>query len=77
MATVARRICDSCGSDEKVEELIVVFAYGKARPWGVDCCAKCYQSRFADLIPKGRNPTRSNIRPQHKFVKTNINQECL
>lgn len=77
MGTVERSFCDLCRSEDKVESMIVVRGYGKRAPWEIDICQKCYDQRLGDMRPKARRPAISNIRPQHRLVKTEITEDNL
>ena len=77
MADVTNKICDACGGNKEVDTLMVVYHYGTDRPWEVDVCQKCYDTRFADLLPKSRPSMRANTRPQYRLVKTEIGPENL
>lgn len=72
MAEITSKICDSCGGAKDVDTLMVVYHYGKERPWEVDMCQACYDKRFADVLPKSRGSMRANTRPQYRLVKTEI-----
>lgn len=77
MAEITSRMCDSCGSTDTVDTLMVVYHYGTDRPWEVDMCQPCYDTRFADLLKKSRTSMRANTRPQYRLVKTEIGPENL
>jgi hypothetical protein len=77
VAEVTSKVCDACGSKDSVDTLMVVYHYGTDRPWEVDMCQKCYDTRFADLIAKSRPGMRVNTRPQYRLVKTSISPENL
>ena len=72
MAEVTSKICDACGGTKNIDTLMVVYHYGKDRPWEVDMCEDCYATRFADLLPKARPSMRATTRPQYRLVKTDI-----
>lgn len=77
MAEVTTKLCDACESPKDVDTMMVVYHYGKQRPWEVDICQKCYDTRFKDLLPKSRNSMKVNTRPQYRLVKTQIGPENL
>lgn len=74
MATYAVTKCDLCMSDSNVRLLTVSF--GK-KVWEADLCEKCYGEQLGDLAYKGRRPTKSNIKPPHKFKITELVPENL
>jgi hypothetical protein len=67
MATLPRIVCDICRSDRDVSLLTVVLE-GR-RPWEADICTACYEDVLGPLSRKGRNASKSNVRPQHKMEK--------
>ncbi len=77
MATVPKKVCDLCRSDRDIEECVVVYRYGKSRPWGVDLCQACYDQRMGDLIKLSHTVKRANIRPQYKMVESVLTPEQL
>lgn len=70
MATVAKKICDLCRSDQDVDECIIVYRFELGRPWAIDLCGKCYGKKFGDLEAKAHPVKRGNIRPQHRMKET-------
>ena len=77
MATYHVVRCDICGKEEGVAPVTVVPEFKKMRPWEVDMCQACYESRFGDLVAKSRRAGRSMVRPQHRMVKTEITEANL
>jgi hypothetical protein len=69
--------CDVCGTEDQVAAVTVVAEFKAARPWEVDMCQRCYESRFGDLVAKSRRAGRSMVRPQHRMVKTEITEANL
>ena len=77
VATVSQVVCDACGSTEKVSTLTVVYQFGNSKPWEIDMCDSCYQSRLGDVRERGRRARISNTRPQARIVKTEIKESNL
>lgn len=77
MATVAKKICDRCNSDEQVGEVVVVREYGTTLPYGIDLCGGCYDAVFAGVEAKGHKVKRANIRPQSRMTETTLTPEQL
>lgn len=75
--TVVVRICDKCKGTEDVTDLTVVYGYGTNKPWEVDLCGKCYRQVLGGLEAKSRPPEIKNVRPQHRFKKTDISEDVL
>lgn len=74
MAVTSLRVCDVCGTTEHVN--ILTGVYGK-KPFEVDLCTTCYEHCSEDFAKKIRRPTRSTIKPQHRFAKTSISKTNL
>lgn len=77
MATVARKVCDSCRSEENVDECIVSYHFEEGKPWAVDLCERCFLKRLGDLVGKSHSVKRSNLRPQYRMVETKITEKQL
>ena len=58
MAKVTETVCDLDGSRVDVTQVRVKHG----AEWEIDVCAKCYQSRFADLEKLGHRPIRRSRR---------------
>lgn len=69
MAVTQVRTCDICSSNKNVQ--ILTGVYGK-RPFEVDLCADCWDTTRAPFDRSIRRPTRSTIKPQHRFHKTDL-----
>lgn len=74
MAVKQLRYCDLCQTDEGVE--IMVVAYGKDA-WEVDLCASCFEEQTERYERSKRRTTRSTIKPQHRFKKTEVKKVNL
>lgn len=70
VATVAKRVCDQCRTDEGVDEVVIVKKWGKTVPYGVDLCGDCYTTIFALLEKKGHPVKQSNVRPPTRLKET-------
>lgn len=77
MATVPRKVCDLCRTDQDVDECMIVYQYQKSRPWAVDLCQRCYEQRFGDLLKKAHPVHRSNIKPQYRIEETTFPNEFV
>ena len=70
MATVAKKICDECNTDENVDEVVIVKKWGKTAPFGVDLCQGCYDRMLAPLEKRGHPVKQSNVRPPTRLKET-------
>lgn len=70
VATVAKRVCDLCRTDENVDEVVVVRKWRKSTPYGVDLCASCYTTTLGMLEKKGHPVKQSNVRPPVRMKET-------
>jgi hypothetical protein len=77
VATVSRKVCDTCGSEKDVEELVISYKFEAGKPWSVDLCGRCYTTRFSDLMDKSRPVKRANLRPQYRIKETVLRPEQL
>lgn len=77
MATVARRVCDLCGNEDGVEELIVSYRFQEGKPWGLDLCPECYELRFGGLVDLSHPIRRTQIRPQYRVRETFVTEAQL
>ena len=77
MAKIERLACDLCDSEKDVQTMIVVWNYRAGKPWELDLCSRCYQSRMGDLVERGRRTKYKNVRPQHRMTKAVITEENL
>lgn len=74
MAVTSLRVCDVCGTSDNVN--ILTGVYGK-KPFEVDLCQTCYEGCSHEFAKKIRRPTRSTIKPQHRFHKTTVDKTNL
>lgn len=74
MAVKQLRFCDLCQTDENVD--IMVVAYGK-EAWEVDLCEACFKEQSDLYETMKRRTTRSTIKPQHRFKKTDLKKANL
>lgn len=77
MATYEVTRCDNCGGETGVNTILVSYRVKRARPWQADLCEGCYTGMFAELARKGKPSEMSNVRPQHRLVKTEIREDQL
>lgn len=77
MATVPKKVCDLCRTDNDVDECVVVYRYERGKPWGVDLCRSCFHQRFGDLQKKSHPVRRANIRPQYRVIRTDFPDEVF
>jgi hypothetical protein len=77
MATITKTVCDLCQDGTDVSSFIGTYDWSKKGAWELDLCRRCYQNRLGDLAALGRKPSKKNIRPQARQVKTTISQVNL
>lgn len=77
MATVAKKVCDLCGSDDNVDELFAAYRFEESMPWGLDLCEPCYHEKFGAFVAKSHPVKRTTIRPQIRVVETVLEPEQL
>lgn len=77
MATVAKKICDGCGGDHNVEEVVIIRKFGKTAPYGVDMCGSCYTQAFGLWEKKSHTVKQANVRPPTRMVETKLSPEQL
>lgn len=77
MARIERLACDLCDSEDDVFTLTVVWDYRAGKPWELDVCRRCYESRLGDLRDRGRKARIKNVTPQHRMAKSVITEENL
>lgn len=70
MATVAKKICDKCRSDQDVTEVVIIKSWRKSTPYGVDLCGACYREIFTGLEKKSHPVKHSNVRPPVRMKET-------